>query len=208
MGYAVIPLPSPRNFLKKKTRKVQRPYVDKQKLQTEPRAPLPPSKVQKINKEDKTEEKNFRKENILKAVRAVPKQPVPKIADTKDGHKLLLEPSGLQPHHIFRKGFGKTPKYIKDRLKVIEERDKEVRELLNKKKAPLRYVTEDERMLMLKGLKKNWDELQKEFQLLPMVTDTVPKIKRKTNLEKRLKELEKDIDLIERNPLIYVSAEE
>lgn len=37
-----------------------------------------------------------------------------------------------------------------------------------------------------------------------MVTDTVPKIKRKSQLEKQLKDLEKDIDLIERNPVIYV----
>lgn len=61
---------------------------------------------------------------------------------------------------------------------------------------------------MKQGLKKNWKELQKEFQLLPMVTDTVPKIKRKTQLEKQLKELEKDIDLIERNPIIYVCRDQ
>lgn len=41
-----------------------------------------------------------------------------------------------------------------------------------------------------------------------MVTDTVPKIKRKVQLEKRLKELEKDIDLIERNPIIYVAYDQ
>lgn len=62
--------------------------------------------------------------------------------------------------------------------------------------------------VLAQGLKQNWEELQKEFQLLPMVTDTVPKIKRKVQLEKRLKELEKDIDLIERNPIIYVAYDQ
>jgi len=54
------------------------------------------------------------------------------------------------------------------------------------------------------GLKTNWAELHKEFLLLPMLTDTVPKMKRKTMLEKQLNDLEKDIDLLERNPSIYV----
>lgn len=39
----------------------------------------------------------------MKAVRAVPIQPVAQVADSKDGHKLVLEPSGLQPIHIYRK---------------------------------------------------------------------------------------------------------
>lgn len=95
-------------------------------------------------------------------------------------------------------------------------------------KPPLRYLPEDERNALLKvstsaffffcvfsplndnftcsaqGLKTNWAELHKEFLLLPMVTDTMPKMKRKTMLEKQLNNLEKDIDLLERNSSIYV----
>jgi hypothetical protein len=62
-------------------------------------------------------------------------------------------------------------------------------------------------MFFTQGLKTNWAELHKEFLLLPMLTDTVPKMKRKTMLEKQLNNLEKDIDLLERNPSIYVSQD-
>lgn len=46
--------------------------------------------------------------------------------------------------------------------------------------------------------------MQKEFQLLPMITDTIPKINRKVKLEKDLQALEKDIILIEKHPYIYI----
>lgn len=96
-------------------------------------------------------------------------------------------------------------------------------------KQPLRYLPEDERNELLKvrsvvsifcsslndkfacfaqGLKTNWAELHKEFLLLPMLTDTMPKMKRKTTLEKELNNLEKDIDLLERNSSIYVCQDE
>ncbi|KAG8274718.1 hypothetical protein J6590_101661, partial [Homalodisca vitripennis] len=108
-------------------------------------------------------------------------------------------------HHFM--GYGKVPSYLRQRYQPTYQEEQEAKEEERKKKPPLKYVTEEEREEMLIGLKKNWELLQKEFQLLPMVTDTVPKIKRKTQLEKRLKELEKDIDLIERNPVIYVACD-
>lgn len=46
--------------------------------------------------------------------------------------------------------------------------------------------------------------MQKAFLQLPMLTDTVPKILRKTKMERELRELEKDIALVESNPYIYI----
>lgn len=43
------------------------------------------------------------------------------------------------------------------------------------------------------GLKINGDIINKEFLLLPMVTDTVKKINTKNQLEKRLKSIERNI---------------
>lgn len=54
------------------------------------------------------------------------------------------------------------------------------------------------------GLKKNWEKLQQEYQSLPLLTDTVPKMIRKAKLENNLKQLEKDILTIENNPYIYL----
>lgn len=53
-------------------------------------------------------------------------------------------------------------------------------------------------------MKANWGELYTEFLLLPMVTDSVPKINRKARLENQLNNLEKDINLLERYPSLYV----
>lgn len=53
-------------------------------------------------------------------------------------------------------------------------------------------------------MKKNWDELQRVYQGLPILTDTIPKKTRKRELENQLLQLEKDIVLIERHPFIYV----
>lgn len=54
------------------------------------------------------------------------------------------------------------------------------------------------------GLKSRWAEMQKEFQLLPMLNDTPPQIKRKLKLEKDLEALEREIDHIERNQIIFI----
>ena len=53
-------------------------------------------------------------------------------------------------------------------------------------------------------MKKNWSELMKTFQCLPFMIDTPPKIKRKALLEEKLKQLERDVQLIENHPYIYV----
>ncbi|XP_015114584.1 enkurin [Diachasma alloeum] len=73
-----------------------------------------------------------------------------------------------------------------------------------KKEAMCRYVTDEERAELLYGMKKKFEELMHEFQVLPFLTDTPPKAKRKAKMEKDLNQLEKDIDLIERHPRIYV----
>lgn len=57
---------------------------------------------------------------------------------------------------------------------------------------------------LVQGLKKNWAELQKEYLLLPMLIDTVPKIRRKELLIIQLEQLEKDIDIMERHQDIHI----
>lgn len=54
------------------------------------------------------------------------------------------------------------------------------------------------------GLKSNWRELQREYQSLPILTDTVKKQTRKMELEAKLRQMEQDILLVDSNPFIYV----
>lgn len=59
-------------------------------------------------------------------------------------------------------------------------------------------------MIFFQGLKQNWEDMQKHYQALPLMIDTIPKMVRKTKMENTLKDLEKDILLIENNPKIFV----
>uniref|UniRef100_A0A2S2NDN5 Enkurin n=1 Tax=Schizaphis graminum TaxID=13262 RepID=A0A2S2NDN5_SCHGA len=117
---------------------------------------------------------------------------------------MVLDEAGLEPTYVSKKNFGKTPPYIK---KIIKEKEMEKLaevERVRAIKPPLRYLPEEERKELLKGLKTNWDELYTEFLLLPMVTDSVPKVNRKARIENELNNLEKDINLLERYPSLYV----
>lgn len=57
----------------------------------------------------------------------------------------------------------------------------------------------------LQGLKKNWEEVHKEFQSLSVFIDSVPKKIRKQKLEKEMKQLEHDISVIEKHKIIYIA---
>ncbi|KAJ1516439.1 Nudix hydrolase 21, chloroplastic [Coelomomyces lativittatus] len=54
-------------------------------------------------------------------------------------------------------------------------------------------LPEDQRLLLLKGLKTNWEKMNSEYQKLSLTVDTVPKITRKLTIEAQLKQLEEDI---------------
>lgn len=68
----------------------------------------------------------------------------------------------------------------------------------------MKKIEGEERQAIMDGLKKNWDDLHKEYQGLSVVTDTVAKKARKEKMEAEMKQLEKDIEVIERHPVIYV----
>ncbi|KAL4113086.1 hypothetical protein QTP88_016776 [Uroleucon formosanum] len=208
MGYAEVELYPPSEFLKKHSRKEMRPFVEINKTKCCARKsiqrPCDGAPTNASKKLPTKTRKNIRQTNIIDVIRRVPPSPKHRVQDTRNGHVIVLNEAGLEPTYVSKKNYGKTPAYI---VKMYKE--KEMAQLMETErkravKPPFRYLPEDERNEMLNGLKTNWAELHKEFLLLPMLTDTVPKMKRKTMLEKQLNNLEKDIDLLERNPSIYV----
>ncbi|XP_017391015.1 enkurin isoform X3 [Cebus imitator] len=56
-----------------------------------------------------------------------------------------------------------------------------------------------------KGLKKNWEEVHKEFQSLSVFIDSIPKKIRKQSLEEEMKQLEHYIGVIEKHKIIYIA---
>lgn len=67
------------------------------------------------------------------------------------------------------------------------------------------YVTMLCREALLTGLKANWEDLHHQYQGLSVITDTAPKKARKERMEAEMKQLEKDIELIERHQRLYIS---
>ncbi|XP_014278516.1 enkurin isoform X2 [Halyomorpha halys] len=222
--------------LKKGSRRVVRPEVDKTKPELPPKMKVPTRG--EWNQPAQREHSNFLLRNMIKAVRLKPPQGPSRAFDTASGrryHACNL----LMPKFTLREDFGKVPKYLKERKRHLaeeaenrrkqEEERKQIEEeteLLSadeedgfrgstlsnqerKKREPIfRLVPQEERNELLIGLKKAWEELTKEFKLLPTIVDSVPMVKKKRNLEQILEKIERDIDLLERHQYIYVYKNE
>ncbi|XP_052861408.1 enkurin [Anopheles cruzii] len=213
MGYSKIPLHGPGEFLKKncgprfratKSAPVRlctshKPPVPKP---NEPRTMDGPAPCQVMKVVD------FKKENIQKVVTANPKKPRARYADTRKGDFHDLEKSGLTPIYMCKPKFGKIPQYLTRRKKDLAVQKERLVEETAQQKPRCSYISQEERVELLRGLKQNWEKLQQEYQSLPLLTDTVPKMIRKAKLENNLKQLEKDILTIENNLYIYIYDEE
>ncbi|XP_058808147.1 enkurin-like [Phymastichus coffea] len=158
---------------------------------------------------------DFTKKNVELANQLKAKLPEFKHVDTRRGDTYELMPSGLMPVYVHKKNFGEVPPNLKrnksapaSRRHERSSRDVIPEERPVNKKSACKYITEDERANLLKAIKKKWSELMKQFQCLPFLIDTPPKVKRKAALEDKLKQLEKDIELIENHPYIYVYDDE
>ncbi|KAK0163674.1 hypothetical protein PV327_007330 [Microctonus hyperodae] len=131
------------------------------------------------------------------------------LGDTKIRSKYLDYPPA-QPEINLKDDVNKIPtdsgdiniKMSSEEFTSIQRKTKSIKNL--KKFSNGHYVTDEERADLLLGMKKKWDELMKQFQALPFLSDTPPKAKRKSQMEENLKQLEKDIDDIERHSYIYV----
>ncbi|XP_038147044.1 enkurin isoform X1 [Cyprinodon tularosa] len=191
MGPPKVELPSPDKFLKKHSKQFK-PPAEPEHFHKPP-APLRTDKPQ-IGIQSK---KVFSQKTDL-----VPVTPKPSFIETK---KQLLENSGLIPKYIRKKDYGEVPAYLKQRTeaeqKAREEYERFVKELNTRER-----LSEEEHQAILKGLKKKWDEVYHEYQLLPFVIDTVTKKKERIFLEEKMTQLEKDISVLEKFKTIYISS--
>ena len=73
------------------------------------------------------------------------------------------------------------------------------------RRGAMRQLTDEERQAIINGLKENWEQLYHDYLQLSVVIDTVPKKQRKERLEVDMKQLEKDVELLELHPIIYIT---
>lgn len=105
--------------------------------------------------------------------------------------------------------YGKVPGYLERRCKEMEESQAEYDQYVVEsiRKGQMAQVGDTEREELLAGLKANWEEIHHQYQGLSVITDTAPKKARKQRMEAKMKQLEKDIELVERHKLIYISQD-
>ncbi|KOB78188.1 Uncharacterized protein OBRU01_02830, partial [Operophtera brumata] len=153
----------------------------------------PPGKKPEISKI------NFRVANIKKVVKGKCKP-----AEPRDGHTKRIKGSGEVPEYCMRPDFGKMPAYLVKRNRKIQKAMDKIKFTEDNRESLCKLIDEQERQTLLDDLKRNWQLMQKAFLQLPMMTDTIPKILRKSKMEQELRQLEKDIALVESNPYIYI----
>lgn len=153
-----------------------------------------------------------------------------RLVDTRDGHIKKIKGSGEVPEYCLRPDFGQMPAYLVKRNRKIQKKLEKIRYAEETKESLCKLISAEDRLKLLQvrlvlfwqvvqnytlnvlnnhlflfqDLKYNWSLMQKAFLQLPMLTDTIPKILRKTKMEQELKQLEKDIALVEGNPYIYI----
>lgn len=208
MGPAKVDVPLPQKYLLKHSKEPKLPEKKPFKYEDDELHYKPPVPA----RTDKPlmglhTNKNFIKTNAVENIMAVPKKPQPAYTDTKKGDKQPLENSGLVPKYIKKKDYGQTPEYLLQRREEVrkaqEEYDSYVKERM--KEGAMKQLSGEERFKILQALKKNWDDLHHQYQGLSVVIDTAPKKYRKERLEQEMKQLERDIDMIERHKTIYIS---
>ncbi|KAK7118107.1 hypothetical protein R3I94_021823 [Phoxinus phoxinus] len=208
MGPAKVDVPLATNYLQKHSKEPKLPEKKPFKYEDDELHGKPPVPA-------RTEKplmglysnKNFIKTNAVENIMALPKKVQPVYADTKKGDKQPLENSGLIPKFIKKKDYGQTPEYLLQRRQEVrkaqEEYDNYVKERM--REGAMKQLSGEERHHILQALKKNWDDVHHQYQGLSVVTDTAPKKYRKERLEQEMKQLERDIDLVEQHKTIYIA---
>uniref|UniRef100_H2YHV6 Enkurin domain-containing protein n=1 Tax=Ciona savignyi TaxID=51511 RepID=H2YHV6_CIOSA len=206
MGPAKVDVPTPSDFLKKRSKEPVLPDTTNFKYSGVGKKPPVPKHDDKPLLGIRTN-KNFINTNAVENIMSVTKKPLPKFVDTRCGDNNLLEPSGLVPKYTKKPDYGEVPDYLKKRnaevKKAQEEYDQYIRERM--RQGAMQQLNDAEREDIINGLKKNWEELHHQYQGLSVVTDTAPKKNRKERMEAEMKQLERDIELIEKHRVIYIS---
>lgn len=143
-------------------------------------------------------QKNFITANAVEAILQVPR---------------VLDDGGAR--YLKKDDYGKVPGY----LTQVKEEIRREKEMINKyveermgyrdeEPDRMELMGDDERQNLLDSLKAKWDATNQKYQRITHIVnlDTVGQVRRKTTLEKELKQIEKDIENLSRPGPIYVRA--
>ena len=122
-------------------------------------------------------------------------------------------PKVTEKDYLKKDDFGKIPKYIM-RIKQDIEKENAYLERVREEseaseRAKRRLLPMDERACVVAALKAKWERVNSDYQQITHMTvlDTIGKIRRKEHYETELKQIETDLNLLQRNEDIYIDLE-
>jgi len=208
MGPAEVNKPQPEKFLKKGDKAPMIPQKQKfEYADADRKKPAVPTSKDEPPLLGLKTTKNFITKNAVETIMSVPGKPEKKYADTRIGDTHNLIPSGLEPKFVHKKEYGDVPTYLKKRKDEMARAQEEYNAYIAEsfKRGAMKQLSEAERSSILSGLKTNWEDLYHQYQGLSVVTDTLPKKHRKERLENEMKQLERDIQMMEKHSAIYIA---
>jgi hypothetical protein len=141
------------------------------------------------------EGRDFLNEN--KMVAGMPPTRLPRINSTKDD----------SVNYLHKPDFGRVPTYLLQRkIDLIDQQEAEMRAREAALIPPgMRLLPEDERLDTLAVLQKNRQDVERALQALPLRIETPGQIRRRDELERRLREIEEGLKVFAR-PKVLVKT--
>lgn len=118
-----------------------------------------------------------------------------------------------EPNYLEKKDYGKVPAYL-DQVKeeiqrenqIVEEYVRDQMGMSNREEEGLEELPNDERLQLIEQLKIKWDTINAQYQrMCHMVNlDTIGKIRRKEQMELELRQIEQDIERLEKSQQVLI----
>lgn len=149
--------------------------------------------------------KDFIRANAVKAIRMPPRRLRRCYVDPCGVHLIDMSDSP----YVLRPGFGKVPAYLCRRKMQLLQEDMEAKRGLGcdhtMEGDDIQMVNEDEKELVIKGLKDYWADLLNQYNSLPLDDSGNEKQREmKHDLEERMKEVESDLRMLTSTSTLFV----
>jgi len=107
--------------------------------------------------------------------------------------------------YLHKEDYGRVPKYLESIKQDIAAEYEYIAKMQQKEESAVRLMTEDEKQVLIQGLKAKWESVNHEYQAITHITklDTVGKVRKKESMEAELSQIEKDIEKLNKKS-IYV----
>ncbi|CAF3348189.1 unnamed protein product [Rotaria sp. Silwood1] len=194
MGLAIVPKPDPNHPLRRRQNYIELPKIIPF-IRSHRMPPIP-----KVNQQDNKNQlekplKNFVEENINKIKNSLPICPRRYVVSDRKGNKFLIDGSGLQKDFIYKKNYGKIPRYLEARKLVHEQSN------CNSEDSSMIVLPPEERLSLINN---RYEDIFAEYQRLPLRLETISAIMKKTYLTNQLVNIERDIDFLEKHQQIFI----